>query len=308
MRGPKLVTVAWLALLSLVNVGLFLAVWYASLRTITGQMLDTVALSGNSLGRRTVDAPLDVALNAISTVSLILVLIMIGVVAVARRRYSLAIMSAVVVVGSAATTYLLKSYLIIRPEFGVDPDRSGAGNSFPSGHATVAAAFAIGLMLVLPPATRGVASIIGATYAAVVGIATLSSGWHRLSDVIAAYLIAGGWAAFAGVVLVLNQRPSAVVTRADRAGWSLAAALALGSVSTVSGIALLLFVVERMTTPIEAMGSELLRVGYLGSALTIAGAAYLMMAVVLVSVHRVVPHRKAGGRPEPAPLVSSTAS
>ena len=55
-------------------------------------------------------------------------------------------------------------------------------------------------------------------------------------------------------------------------------------------------------------GSELLRVGYLGSALTIAGAAYLMMAVVLVSVHRVVPHRKAGGRSEPAPLASSTAS
>ena len=147
----------------------------------------------------------------------------------------------------------------------------------------------------LPPAARGAASVIGATYAAVVGIATLSSGWHRPSDVIAAYLIAGGWAAFAGLVLVLAQRSSAEVASADRAGWSLAATFAGGAVLTVAGLAVLLFVFERMTTPVEAMGSELLRVGYLGSAVTIAGAAYLMMAVVLVSVHRVVPHRPAGG-------------
>ena len=40
------------------------------------------------------------------------------------------------------------------------------------------------------------------------------------------------------------------------------------------------------------MGPRLLSLGYLGSVLAIAGAAYLMMAVVLVTVHRVVRHRK----------------
>jgi len=308
MHRSKQVTAAWLTLLWLLNVGLFLVLLYASLRTIRGQMLDTVALSGNSLGRRTVDGPLDVALNAVSVVSSVLVLVVIGAVAALRQRYSLAIMSAVVVVGSSVTSYLLKSYLILRPEFGVDPDRSGAGNSFPSGHATAAAAFAIGLTLVLPPAARGLVSVIGASYAAIVGIATLSSGWHRPSDVIAAYLIAGGWAAFAGLVLVLAQRPSAIVASADRAGWSLAATLAAGAVLTVAGAAVLSYVFERMSSPVEAMGSDLLRVGYLGSAVTIAGAAYLMMAVVLVSVHRVVPHRKAGGQPASVPVVAGTAS
>jgi membrane-associated phospholipid phosphatase len=300
---PKQMTAAWLALLWLVNVGLFLVVLVASLRTISGQMVDTVALYGNSLGRRTVDGPLDVALNAVSVVSLVLVLVVIGAVAAVRQRFSLAMMSAVVVVGSTVTSYLLKSDLITRPEFGVDVARSGAGNSFPSGHATAAAAFAIGLTLVLPPAARGLVSVIGATYAAVVGIATLSSGWHRPSDVVAAYLIAGGWAAFAGLVLVLVQRPSAVVTSADRAGWSLAAALAAGAALTAAGVAVLWYVFERMSTPVEAMGG-LLRVGYLGSALTIAGAAYLMMAVVLVSVHRVVPHRRADRPAESAPVVT----
>jgi membrane-associated phospholipid phosphatase len=306
MQRPKQVTAAWLALLWMVNVGLFLVLQYASVRTISGQMLDTVALDGNSLGRRTVDGPLDVALNAVSVVSLVLVLVVIGAVAAVRRRYSLAIMSATVVVGSSLTTYVLKSQLITRPEFGVDPARSGAGNSFPSGHTTAAAAFAIGLTLVLPPAARGIASVIGATYAAVVGIATLSSGWHRPSDVVAAYLIAGGWAAYAGLLLVLVQRSSAVVTSADRAGWSLAAALAAGAVLTMAGLAVLVFVFERMSAPVDAMASGLLRLGYLGSALTIAGAAYLMMAVVLVSVHRVVPHRPAVRSDETTPAVASS--
>ncbi len=306
MQRPKQVTAAWLALLWMVNVGLFLVLQYASVRTISGQMLDTVALYGNSLGRRTVDGPLDVALNAVSAVSLVLVLVVIGAVAAVRRRYSLAIMSAVVVVGSSLTTYVLKSQLITRPEFGVDPARSGAGNSFPSGHTTAASAFAIGLTLVLPPAARGIASVIGATYAAVVGIATLSSGWHRPSDVVAAYLIAGGWAAYAGLVLVLVQRSSAVITSADRAGWSLAAALGAGALLTMVGLAVLVFVFARMSAPVNAMGSGLLRLGYLGSALTIAGAAYLMMAVVLVSVHRVVPHSPAVAPDEAKPVVASS--
>jgi membrane-associated phospholipid phosphatase len=196
--------VAWLATLWLVNVTLFAVVAWVSVRTVRGQMLDTVALYGNSLGRRTLDEPLNAALGAISVASLGLILIIILGVALARRRVALAMMSAAVVVGAAATTYLLKRGLD-RPFLGVDPDRAFAGNSLPSGHATAAAAFAIGLTLVLPPVARGAAGLIGATYTAIVGIATLSSGWHRPSDVVAAYLVVGGWAAFAGLVLVLTQ-------------------------------------------------------------------------------------------------------
>lgn len=292
MQRPRLVTVAWLGSLWLANVVLFSLVAHVSVRTITGQMLDTVALSGNSLGRRTVDAALDVALNAVSVVSLVVVLVAIAVVALARQRYSLAIMTAVIVIGSVGTSWLVKTHLLYRPEWDVDPDRVGAGNSLPSGHATAAAAFAIGLTLVLPVAARGVASVLGATYAAFVGIATMSSGWHRPSDVIAAYLLAGAWAAFAGLVLVLVQRRSAVVVRRDRPGWSLATTSAIGAGLTVVGGALLLYVFQRMTEPVEYMANELLRLGYLGSAALITGSAYLMMAVVLMSLHRVVPHSK----------------
>jgi membrane-associated phospholipid phosphatase len=292
MRSPKLATVAWLAGLSMVNLVLLLLVVRYCVGTIRGQMLDTVALAGNGTGRARVDAPLNTALDAISVASVVMVLALVGLIALVRRRYSLAIMAVILVAGSVATTYVLKAYVITRTDFGVDPDRAGAGNSLPSGHATAAAAFAIGLVLVLPPAARGIASVAGATYAAIVGVATLSAGWHRPSDVIASYLIAGGWAAAAGLLLVLAQRPSAVVSSRDRAGWSLVATLGGGLLLLAIGITALLVIFTRMTEPVEAMSQRLLTVGYLGSAVTITGAAYLMMAMVLITVHRVVPHSK----------------
>jgi membrane-associated phospholipid phosphatase len=298
MVGPKATTAAGLAVLTAVNVVLYLLVAHSSVQTIRGQMLDTVALAGNGLGRDNVAAPLNTALNAISVVSLVAVLVVVGLIALVRRRYSLAIMAVVLVVGSAGTTFLLKNYLINRPEFGVDPDRSGAGNSLPSGHATAAAAFAVGLVLVLPPAARGLASLIGATYAAVVGVATLSSGWHRPSDVVAAYLIVGGWAAFAGLLLTVAQRTSAVVTSRDRSNWALVTTVAGGALLLGAGVSALVLTFSRMTDPVADMSDRLLSFGYLGSALTIAGAAYLMMAVVLVTVHRVVPHSKDGRPPQ----------
>jgi len=299
--------VAWLGTLWLVNVFLFAIVAWVSVLTIRGQMLDTVALYGNSFGRRTLDDALDAALSAVSAVSLGLILLVILAVALARRRVTLAIMSAAIVLGAAGTTYLLKR-VIDRPYLGVDPDRAFAGNSLPSGHATAAAAFAIGLTLVLPPRARGAASIVGATYTAIVGIATLSSGWHRPSDVVAAYLVVGGWAALAGLVLVLTQRPTAVVNRQERAGWSLAGSTAVGALLAVVGLALLVLTAGRMSEPVEAMASPQLRVGYLGSVLTVAGAAYLMMAVVLFSVHRVVPHSPQGPIGPMAPRAGAPAS
>jgi membrane-associated phospholipid phosphatase len=296
MVSPRVATTAWLAMLAIVNVTLFVLVAALSLGTIRGQMLDTIALAGNDIGQARVADPLNTALNFISVGSLILVLILVGAIALARKRYSLAIMAVVLVAGSAATTYVLKYYLITRLDYGVDPERAFAPNSLPSGHATAAAAFAVGLVLVVPPAVRGVTSLIGATYAGVVGVATLSSGWHRPSDVIASYLIVGGWAAVAGLMLVIAQRPSAVVSRRDRAGWSFGAALVGGLILVVAGIATLYYVFGRMTTPIEEMEVSLLSMGYLGSALLIGGAGYLMMACVLVTIHRVVPHSKDGNR------------
>jgi membrane-associated phospholipid phosphatase len=297
MPSPKVATVAWLASLTLVNVIGCAIVWRYSLYTVRGQMLDTLALSGNDNGRDQVAGPLDSALNAISLASLVVVLGVIGAIAVARGRYSLAIMAVVMVLGSTLTTKILKEEVIARPDFGADLEWTGAGNSMPSGHAAAAAAFAVGLVMVLPPQARGVASLMGATYTAVVGVATLSSGWHRPSDVIAAFLIVGGWAAGAGLLLVLVQRRGAVVHPADKAGLSLVATGFGGVGLLVAGALTLLITFTRMTWPPDATSSDLRLIGYLGSVMAVAGAAYLMMALVLVAIHRVIPHAKRSAAP-----------
>jgi hypothetical protein len=69
----------------------------------------------------------------------------------------------------------------------------------------------------------------------------------------------------------------------------------------VIGLAVLFYVAPQMTEPVEHMAPSLLRLGYLGSVLTVAGSAYLMMAVVLFSLHRVVPHSPSGATAPAAP-------
>jgi hypothetical protein len=285
MSSPKVATAVWLGAVALVSGVLFAVLEHAAVHTIRGQLLDAVALTGNGLGRDQVAGPLDSALNAVSVVSVVVVLVTVGSIALVRRRYSLAIMAVVLVVGSSASTLLLKDRLIDRPFLGVDIARAGAGNSYPSGHATAAAAFAVGLVLVLPPAVRGVASLIGATY--------------RPSDVVGAYLLVCGWSALAGLLLVLAQRRTAVVRHRDRAGWSLATTAGVGvALLAVGGLALG-YTFTRLGPPVEALSPRLLSLGYLGSAATVGGAAYLMMAVVLLTIHRVVPHSKDGSGPTP---------
>jgi membrane-associated phospholipid phosphatase len=286
----RFATEVWLALVATTSAALFWVLERAAVTTIRGQQLDTIALTGNWLGRERVQVWLDGLLNAVSVASLILVLIVVGAIAVFRRRYSLAIMSVVLVFGSSMSTLVLKNMFLQRPVLGVDPQRDVAGNSFPSGHAAAAAAAAVGLVLVLPPAVRGVASVIGAAYAAVVGVATLSSGWHRPSDVVGAYLLVCGWAAFAGLLLVAAQRRTAVVRSRDRPGWSLATSIGIGVAFIAIGVLTLGYTFTRLGPPVESLSPMLGEVGYLGSAATAVGSAFLMMAVVLLTVHRVVPH------------------
>ncbi|MET0419906.1 MAG: phosphatase PAP2 family protein, partial [Actinoplanes sp.] len=100
----------------------------------------------------------------------------------------LAVAAAVMVAGANATTQLLKTRLD-RPEL----DGFPMPNSFPSGHATAAASVAFALVLVLPLAVRGLVSLIGAAYVAVIAVATVWAEWHRPSDTIAALLVVLAW-------------------------------------------------------------------------------------------------------------------
>jgi membrane-associated phospholipid phosphatase len=284
-------TAVWLIVMALVQVAAFLAVWRVAVHTEIGQWVDTVALTGNRIGQDRIDGPVDKLLNAMSVVSLLGATAVIGFIALIRGRIALAITATLLIAGANVSTQLLK-YGLNRPDYGLDPERAAVGNSLPSGHTTVAASVAVALMLVLPAKVRAVGAFLAAAYAAAAGVATLSAGWHRPSDAVAAYLVVGVWAALAGLVLLITQREQAQVAPGDAhrlAALLLAAAGVLALIA--SGLALSWLVELRGTGPDE-LSRRPLFIGYAGSAAGIAGTMAVVMSLVLIVVHRLVPRVK----------------
>jgi membrane-associated phospholipid phosphatase len=268
----------------------FLALWRFFVTTVTGQDLDTIALTGNTTGSSQVDGPVSSVLNAVSVASVLAATAVVGFIALARRRFALGVVATLFIACATGTAQLLKSF-ILRPDLGVDPDRAVAGNSLPSGHAAVAASVAVALVFVLPPRARGFAAVFGATYVAAVGVATMSAGWHRPSDSVASYLVVGAWAAVAGLALLTTQPAPARGLSSNPNGAAVAFLVIISVVLLVFG-GIGLGVTEAVRTiPTDVISQSRLMVAYAGSVAGVAGSAGMMMALILLSVHRVVPPR-----------------
>lgn len=285
-------TAVWLAVLALAQTVAVIVVWRTAVHTELGQWLDTVALTGNRIGQDRIDGPVNHILNAMSLAALLAATAVIGFIALIRGRVALAVTATLLVVGANLTTQALK-YGLARPDFGIDPQRIFAGNSLPSGHATVAASFAVALVLVLPPTVRVLGALLGTGYATAVGVATLSAGWHRPSDAIAAYLVVGVWAALGGLALLTMQRERAKVDPGD--AHRLAAVLlgTGGLLAVVAGGLALAWLADGPRIVPSALARRPLLAGYAGGAAGIAGTMAIVMALVLVSAHRLIP-RNAG--------------
>ena len=180
----------------------FAATYGVFVLTESGQRLENMGLAGSEL-RDSADR-LD-SLGSLSHISVLsfggAILFILGV-ALARRRLRLGILIAAVMGGSVVVAELLKEVLP-RPEL-FQAQAWLLRNTFPSGHATVAAALAVGGVLVAPDRFRWVAIPVAAGYASAVGQATQIVGWHRLSGTIG------------GVLLVLAIAWLALAVLADR--------------------------------------------------------------------------------------------
>lgn len=110
----------------------------------------------------------------------------------ARRRRD-ALLTAALVIGALAVVFAVKSLVAEhRPPqrlWVIPPDTE---MSFPSGHATVAAAVAISLILLTRGALRPLAIVAGVLFAALVAFARMYLGVHYLSDVIGGFITATG--------------------------------------------------------------------------------------------------------------------
>ena len=139
-----------------------------------------------------VEHAMSIVLDTVSVGSLLLVGGAFVVIALIWRRVDLAIAGAVLLGGSLATTELLKLRLHSPPEV---PDRLRA--SYPSGHATVALALGLTVVLLAPPTLRTLAVAVAIAYAAIVGGALVFTAWHYPSDVGGGFFVATAWAAVA---------------------------------------------------------------------------------------------------------------
>ena len=166
-----------------------------------------------------------VALDAISPPAVLLIVALTMVVAFLRRRPGSAVQAGILIVGATITTQVLK-------ELAPRPELTGElyGNSFPSGHVTVAVAAVLAIMTTFGRHVRPLLFMIGAAFAAVVAEQTVAYGWHRCSDVVGACAVALLWL---GLVRIGAARLSRGVRGRDDVGPR-----SHGATSVVLGLAL----------------------------------------------------------------------
>src|SRR3712207_3203489 len=137
MRGRPVGLVVWLMVLGVAQAAALWLVFRSFVGTVSGQTIDTIALTGaltgDPDGRAAVEGRINTILNTVSAASLAGATAFVGFVALVRRRVALAVGALLLIAGANLTTQLLK-YGLVRPDFGIDPDRAAVGNSLPSGH------------------------------------------------------------------------------------------------------------------------------------------------------------------------------
>jgi membrane-associated phospholipid phosphatase len=185
-------------------VGLVL-LYLAAIRTGLGQRLDEATFGSLDAARNpNVFAATDDLLRTIDVSSILILGAGIAALGLARRRVGAVVGAGLLVLGANVTTQVLKSALE-RPDLVLDGVIPAA--SFPSGHTTVAMSLALALVLVASPSTRPAAAVVGGAYAAAVGTGVLLLEWHRLSDVLGAFLVCTAWFGVAAALAAAIERP-----------------------------------------------------------------------------------------------------
>ncbi len=115
--------------------------------TVPGQVLDTILMEGTMRSASRYEAFSTLVTGIVSVPVMVAAGIVVALVAAARRRPTLAGRALGAVIGANITTQILKDYFLTRPNLGVT---TGAGNSLPSGHTTVAVTLSLALIVVAP--------------------------------------------------------------------------------------------------------------------------------------------------------------
>ncbi len=181
----------------------FLAVYLVTVRTTPGREFGDASLRGALLIQDGVARTVDSALGVVSAATLLAGLALIVLIALVRLRRVSGLTAAALLVTANGATWLLKTQLLSRPDLGLSEVTPATHNSLPSGHTTAVFSVAVALMIVVPARLRRPLGLVGGVFAVLIALATMSAGWHRAGDSIAAFLNVGFWAGVASGVMVL---------------------------------------------------------------------------------------------------------
>jgi membrane-associated phospholipid phosphatase len=211
-------------------------VYLGFVQTAGGQRLENLALAGAAFrDAGEIEGSLT-SLSRISVLSFAAAIILVALIAIARRRWRLAVVTAVLMAGSVIGAEILKDVLP-RPIL-VEAPSWLLPNTFPSGHATIAVASGLGLLVVAPERLRWLVLPIAAVYAAVIAQAIQVAGWHRLSGTLGAAFLVTSVACAVLVVLAgrghVRRSPGGGVHPRIRAALLVAAGLAVAASALIA--------------------------------------------------------------------------
>lgn len=158
--------------------------------TATGQQVDEQAYTEYAHQFKSYRGPTLTALDSLPTVVGVIAVLGLVAVLIWKHRFLPSLIGVLVGAAAVTSTYLLKHYLIVKPDLGV---QEALSNSAPSGHTTFAAAAGAALFLAAPRFLRPTVALCAALATCLTGASTIINGWHRPADVVTAILVTAIW-------------------------------------------------------------------------------------------------------------------
>ena len=179
--------------------------------TATGQQVDEQAYTEYAHQFKSYRGPTLTALDSLPTIVGVIAVLGLIAVLIWKHRFLPSLIGVLVGAAAVTSTYLLKHYLIVKPDLGV---QEALSNSAPSGHTTFAAAAGAALFLAAPRFLRPTVALCAAVATCLTGASTIINGWHRPADVVTAILVTAIWTVVGmGVLRYVRPADFAVPTR-----------------------------------------------------------------------------------------------
>ena len=158
--------------------------------TATGQQVDEQAYTEYANQFKSYRGPTLTALDSLPTIVGVIAVLGLIAVLIWKHRFLPSLIGVIAGAAAVTSTYLLKHYLIVKPDLGV---QEALSNSAPSGHTTFAAAAGAALFLAAPRFLRPTVALCAALATCLTGASTIINGWHRPADVVTAILVTAIW-------------------------------------------------------------------------------------------------------------------